>query len=56
MSFWNINIDDWIRGQLYLDENISAYMFHTTAWYGNNNCFASRSIACVKTPLGLCFI
>ena len=28
MSFWNSNIDDWIRGRLYLDENISAYMFN----------------------------
>ena len=24
MSFWNINIDDWIKGRLHLDENISA--------------------------------
>jgi hypothetical protein len=37
MSFWNINIDDWIRGRLYLDENILASMFHTTTWYGSNN-------------------
>jgi HSP20 family molecular chaperone IbpA len=42
MSFWNINIDDWIRGRIYLDENISAYMFHTTAWYGNNNSSYNR--------------
>jgi HSP20 family molecular chaperone IbpA len=42
MSFWNIDIDDWIRGQLYLDENISAYMFHTTVWYGNNNSSYNR--------------
>jgi hypothetical protein len=37
MSFWNINIDDWIRGRLYLDENISVYMFYTSARYGSNN-------------------
>jgi HSP20 family molecular chaperone IbpA len=37
MSFWNI--DDWIRGRLCLDENVSAYMFHTTAWYGNNSSY-----------------
>jgi hypothetical protein len=35
MNFWNINIDDWRRGRLHLDENISAYMFHTTTWYGS---------------------
>jgi|GEM_PF-1614129 hypothetical protein len=37
MSFWNIDIDEWIRGRLYLDENILASMFHTTTWYGSNN-------------------
>jgi HSP20 family molecular chaperone IbpA len=42
MSFWNINIDDWIRGRLYLDENISAYRFHTTTWYSSNNSLYNR--------------
>lgn len=42
MNFWNINIDDWIRERLCLEGNVSAYMFHTTAWHGNNNSSYNR--------------
>ena len=37
MSFWNINLDDWIRRRRYFDESISAYMFSTSGWYNNDD-------------------
>lgn len=36
MSFWNIDLDDWIRGR-HFDESISAYALRTSGWYDNNN-------------------
>jgi len=36
MSFWNIDMDEWIRGRLYLDEYISA-------WYCNNSLYNRHS-------------
>lgn len=52
MSFWNVNLDDWIRRRLYFDESISVYMFRTAAgwydgnssWYNNNNYSELRDI------------
>src|SRR5215216_1622315 len=36
MSFWNIDLDDWIRRR-HFDESISAYALRTSGWYDNNN-------------------
>ena len=35
MRFWNIDLDDWIRG--HLDESVSTYTFRINSWYDNNN-------------------
>jgi hypothetical protein len=37
MSFWNINLDDWIRRRQHFDESVSAYMFSTSGRYDDNN-------------------
>jgi hypothetical protein len=37
MSFWNIDLDDWIRRQLYFDESVLAYVFRTAGWYDDDN-------------------
>lgn len=37
MSFWNINLDDWVRRRQHFDESVSAYMFSTSGWYDDNN-------------------
>lgn len=37
MSFWNTNLDDWIRRRRHFDESVSAYMFSTSGWYDDNN-------------------
>jgi hypothetical protein len=35
MSFWNTDLDDWIRR--HFDETISTYTFRTSNWYDDNN-------------------
>lgn len=37
MSFWNIDLDDWIRRQLHFDESVSTYVFRAAGWYDNRN-------------------
>jgi hypothetical protein len=37
MSFWNINLDDWIRRRQHFDESVSAYMSSTSGWYDDDN-------------------
>jgi hypothetical protein len=36
MSFWNIDLEDWIRRR-HFDESVSAYTFSTSGWYDDNN-------------------